>query len=497
MLEKNHSIQRGNEKMLNHLNNHFNKTETTNGALAFKSTQSAVLDMFAQGGAMRQSNDRDVVSTFSKAFAEELALKALFYLRDIRGAGQGERRFFKLALVHLANHHKASLKKNLHLIPEFGRWDDLLVLLDTPLKSAVVLTIMEQLAKDMKGVPSLLGKWLPSENASSKETKRLARLLTKELGMKPAEYRKMLSKLRGQIGIVETLLTQKEYSHIQYDKLPSVAGMKYRTAFFRNDEERYKAFLDSLEKGEVKVNSATLYPSDIAGKVLGNGWTLPRLTAQEVQLFEGQWKNLPNFIGEKAENSLVMADVSGSMNGVPMNVSVALAMYIAERNKGVYHNHFMTFSSKPELVKIQGGNIVEKLQNISRADWGMSTNIERALSTILNVAVENNVPQSEMVKKLYIISDMQFDQAARGADVHIFNSLAKEFNRHGYEFPNIVFWNVNAYDNHPMTMNDAGIQLVSGYSPSILTQLLNADGKTPYDFMVEVLMSERYAEVTA
>ena len=485
------------------MKNEFNKTTTENGAFAYKSTRSAVLDLFSQGGAMRARSQSDQVSLFSKAFAEEptLALKALFYLRDIRGTGQGERKFFRLALVHLATHHKASLAKNVHLIPEFGRFDDLLPLLETPVKNAVVKVIVDQLEKDFSGVPSLLAKWLPSENASSKDTKRYARILIKELQTTPREYRKMLTDLRKEIGIVETLLTEKRYEHIKYDQLPSLAGMKYRTAFFRNDIERYTAFLDSLEKGEVKVNAGTLYPSDIVGKILEKvgGWRASRVTPQEVQLFEGQWNNLPDFIGEKAENSLVMADVSGSMSGTPMHVSIALAMYIAERNKGVFHNHFMTFSTNPSLVQIQGGNIVEKVNNLQQADWKMTTDIEKAMLKILHIAVSNRVPQEEMVKKLYIISDMQFNQAVRtsNANQNMFVALGHEFERAGYKMPNIVFWNVRAAGNTPMEMNSLGVQLVSGYSPSILTQLLNADGKTPYDFMLDVLLSERYEKVTA
>ena len=487
-------------KMLNHLNNHFNETTTTNGAKAFKSTNSAVLDLFSQGGAMRNRSDSDIVTLFSKAYAENatLAMKTLFYLRDVTN-GQGERKFFRLALKHLAMHYKASLVKNLHLVPEFGRWDDLWVLLDTGVKEDVVKLVVNQLNEDIKAErPSLLAKWMPSENASSHTTKRYAKLIRQAVGTTPRKYRKLLSQLRAKINIVETKLTEKEYSEIDYSKLPSKAGMQYRGAFFRNDEVRYKAFLDSLEKGEVKVNAGALYPNDIVGKILGGGsWYRRQLTAQEIQLFEGQWANLPNFIGEKTENSLVMADVSGSMSGTPMNVSIALAMYIAERNKGVYHNHFMTFSERPQLVKIQGSNIVDKVNNISRAEWAMNTNIEKALQTILDVAVKNKLSNDEVVKKLYIISDMQFDSCTRGASVGIFDLMKEKFNNHGYDFPNIVFWNVNAYGNQPMTMNAQGVQLVSGYSPSILTQLLNNDGKTPYDFMLEVIDSERYKEVTA
>lgn len=487
--------------MLNHLNNHFNQTTTTNGAVAYKSTKSAVLDLFSQGGAMRQRSDNEIVTLFSKAFAEDatLALKTLFYLRDIT-QGQGERRFFRLALKHLAVHNKASLVKNLALVPEFGRWDDLWVLLDTDVKADVVKLVVTQLSKDaVSNNPSLLAKWMPSENASSFTTKKYAKILREAVGTTPKKYRKLLSALRKQISLVETKLTEKDYGAIDYSKLPSKAGMQYRGAFFRNDENRYKSFLDSLSKGEVKVNAGTLYPNDIVGKILqSRTYGGIRVTPQDTKLFEGQWNNLPNFIGDKQEDSLVMADVSGSMmtmGGLPMAVSIALAMYIAERNKGVFHNHFMTFSGNPELVKIQGSNIVEKVMNISRANWDMNTNIEKALKTVLNVAVANNVAKDEMVKKLYIISDMQFDSAVRGGN--IFGNMEREFNRHGYDLPNIVFWNVNSHLNQPAKMDKRGVQLVSGFSPSILTQLLNADGKTPYELMLDVVDSDRYKEVVA
>ena len=491
--------------MLNELNNHFNETTTENGALAYKTTQSAVLDLFSQGGAMRNRSDSDIVSLFSKAYAEnaELAMKTLFYLRDIR-EGQGERKFFRLSLQHLAVHNKESIVKNLHLIPAFGRWDDLWVLLETPVKADVVSMVKAQLLADKKAEnPSLLAKWMPSENASSMKTKKYGAILRKGLGGTPKEYRKLLSKLRAKLNLVESKLTEGRYADIAYDKLPSRAGMIYRGAFFRNDEERYTAFLDSLSKGEVKVNAGTLYPNDIVGKIMrSSGWggTSP----SDVKLFEGQWSNLPNFIGDNKEESIVMADVSGSMSGVPMEVSIALAMYIAERNEGAYKDHFMTFSARPQLVKIQGSNIVEKVNNIRRAEWGMNTDIEKALQTLLNVAVSNNLPNEEVVKKIYIISDMQFDEATstggwydRKPRVNIFGNMKEKFEACGYDFPNIVFWNVRAVGNTPMTMNNDGVQLVSGYSPSIMTQLLNADGKTPYDFMLDVIMADRYKEVVA
>lgn len=493
--------------MLNHFKNEFNQTTTENGAFAYKSTKSDVLDLFSQGGAYRNRSDRDVAMLFSKAFAENplLAMKTLFYLRDVT-EGQGERRFFRLALKELALHNPVALKKNLHLIPTFGRWDDILVLLETSLKSDVSALIKAQLKADVKtDNPSLLAKWMPSENASSIQTKKYAKILRESMGATPKQYRKLLSKLRKQIDVLETKLTEKNYEAIDYSKLPSKAGLIYRGAFFRNDEERYKNFLDSLTKGEVKVNAKALYPYEITAKAF-QGWSGRNMwgsygsavvTREEVQLLDAQWKALPDFIGEEGENSLALIDTSGSMSGTPINVAISLGIYLAERNKGPFHNHFLSFNSNPELCEIRGTNIVEKARNISDTSWGGSTNIQKAFERILKVAVDNNTPQEEMVGKLYIISDMQFDRCTGSPSVHIFKAMEKRFNDAGYKLPNLVFWNVDARNsNTPMTMNEQGVQLVSGFSPSIFKNLLSADGMTPYELMLEVIESDRYKEVT-
>lgn len=496
--------------MLNHFKNEFNETTTANGAKAYKGTQSALLDLFALGGAYRQRTDKDVTDLFSSAFAEDatLALKTLFYLRDIT-QGQGERRFFKVVLQHLALHNPDALAKNLHLIPEFGRWDDMWVLLETGLKNDVMKLVKAQLLADKKSEnPSLLAKWMPSENASSYKTKKYAKLMIKHFGTTPKKYRKLLSGLRKKIGLVETKLSEKRYDLIDYSKLPARAGLIYRGAFYKHDEENYKNFLDSLTKGEVKVNAKTLYPYDIVSKAFqgyngrniwhGYGYNAKSLTREEIQLLDAQWKALPDFIGDNPQNSIAVVDTSGSMSGNPMNVAVSLGIYLAERNKGVFHNHFFTFSSRPELKEVVGSNIVEKARKLSDSSWGGSTNVEAVFQKILDTAVKNNVPKEEMIAKVYIISDMQFNHCVDGASKHIFKNMAKKFEDAGYELPNLVFWNVNAFmSNVPFTMNEQGVQLVSGLSPSIFKQLLSADGKTPFELMLEVIDSERYKEVTA
>lgn len=479
--------------MLNHLQNHFNETTTENGAFAYKSTKSDVLDLFSQGGAYRGRNEDEVVRLFSKAFAENplLALRTLFYLRDIK-QGQGERRFFKTSLKYLALHHPEVLSQNLHLVSQFGRWDDLWVLLDTRLKSGVADLVRRQLVKDKNSEnPSLLAKWLPSENASSSTTKKYAKVLREHFGVTPREYRKLLSKLRKEISLVETKLTEKKYDEIEYDKLPSKAGMIYRNAFLRNDNVRYTDFLDKLSSGEKTINAGTLYPYEITSKAMNT------YGGSEVQLLDGMWKNLPDYIGENKENSIAVVDVSGSMHGQPMEVAISIGLYLAERNEGIFHNNFFTFSEAPQLVTVKGNNIVEKVQNMQRSNWGYSTNIESTFNQILDVAVTYSIPQEEMIEKLYIISDMQFNQADGNANAHLFKRLEKKYAEHGYKLPSLVFWNVDAInDNTPFTMNDEGVQLVSGFSPSIFKSLMTGEVTTPYDLMLEVVNSERYEEVT-
>jgi hypothetical protein len=484
--------------MLNYLVDEFNKSSTANGAFAYKSTKSAVLDLFALGGAYRNRSDRDVVMLFSKAFAENplLAMKTLFYLRDIR-FGMGERLFFKLCLQHLAIHNQEALAKNLHLVSEFASWDDFWVLLETPLKNAVISLVDLQLNNDvLSETPSLLGKWMPSENTSSYKTKKYAKIIRQSLELSPRQYRKMLSSLRKKIDIVESKMSANQWSDIQYDKLPSKAGLNYRNAFFNRDGVRYGEFLEDLKQGKVTVNSSTLYPYEIVEKAIHDRWGYSDLSSEEVTLLDGMWNNLPDYIGDRKENSIAVVDVSGSMSGTPMNVAISLGIYLAERNKGTFHNHFFTFSERPQLVKVEGTNIVEKVLNMERANWGYSTNVESVFNKILDTAIKNKVSQDEMIDKVFIISDMAFNQASGGANAHIFKELARNYSANGYALPQLVFWNVNAFmSNTPFTMNDEGVMLVSGFSPTIFKNLLGSESINPYELMLEVIESERYSEV--
>lgn len=474
--------------MLYHLKNEMNTTRTLNGAKAHSTTQSNLLDFFAQGGAMRDRQEEDILRLFSRAFAEDesLALKMLFYFRDIR-EGQGERNTFKVILRYLAKHYPDRIKELVQLVPLYGRWDDLYVLFDTKLEDEAIRLIADQLKKDIESEkPSLMAKWLKSENTSSETSRLLAKKTRKGLKLQPREYRKTLSSLRNQIDVVERKMSASEWDEINYSGVPSKASLTYRNAFRKHDEDRYQDFLDSVANGNASINTKAIFPYEIVHKVF---------RGESDNTIDLMWDNLPDYVG-KEENSIAVVDVSGSMSGLPMEVAISIGLYLGERNKGGFHNHFITFSQKPELVQITGKTVSEKIMNMQRAKWGYNTNIEQVFCVILNTAIKNNVPKEQMVDKLYIISDMQFDVADRSADDFLFEYLKSKYAAAGYELPKLVFWNVSAKtEAYPATIHNGDVQLVSGCSPSLFKNLMKDEFLSPTELMNEILMSERYAPI--
>jgi len=479
---------------MNALESEMNVTETLNGAKAYKSTLNKCLDLFGKIAACR--NDvKQAQKLFAHAYAEnaETATRILFWARDIRG-GQGEREVFRNLFKYLVEDNGEIGEKLVSLVPVYGRWDDLLVLENTSAWETVLNAIQNQMNLDRfsfkAGAPvSLLAKWMPSINASSKDSKRLGRKIAAHLGMTEREYRKVLSNLRTHINVVEKAMCSKEWSVIDYSKLPSRAAFMYRKAFAKQDADRYSAYLNAVEKGEAKINAATLYPYDIVEQYLYKG-------ARNDKTIDLQWEALPNYMEGKEFNGLVVADVSGSMMGRPMAVSISLAMYIAERNTAqVWKNKFLTFSAQPELQSIVGSTIGKRVENLSRAAWQMNTDLMAVFKTVLDAGVKNNVPAEDMPQKLIIVSDMQFDQCCRSNKRTNFEQIQKLYRKAGYEMPQLVFWNVNSYGNVPIEAHDTGTCLVSGCSPSILKSVLTDSVITPIDTMNETVYNERYDAV--
>ena len=488
--------------MLQYLKQESNKTFTENGAVTYSSTLSDCLDLFATVGALRRESEEEIVSRFMRAYTEnkDVAMKLLFFARDIRG-GLGERRVFRTIIRWLSCNETESLRKNLHYIAEYGRFDDLMILFGTPLEKDMLEYIKTQLYSDLEGMEnggdvSLLAKWLPSVNASNAETKKLAKKVARFLQLDDAAYRKLLVRLRAHIRIIENNLRERDYT-FDYEKQPSKAMFKYRNAFIRNDGERYNEFLNKARCGEVKLNTNVLTPYEIITPFFKRN-----VSDEERISINTTWNALEDFTND--ENALAVIDGSGSMYGgadpIPATVALSLGIYFAERNKGAFKNHFITFSETPQLVEIKGDDILDKVRYCHDYGEVANTNIQKVFELVLNAAKKNNVPQAELPKRVYIISDMEFDCCADDANLTNFEYAKKLFADAGYKLPEVVFWNVSSRNRQqPVTKNEQGVLLVSGCTPRLFSMI--ADGSisdmAPYEFMMEVLMSERYEKIAA
>ncbi len=483
--------------MLEFLKNMANRTRTENGAVTLRSTGSDCLNLFATIGAMRAQNVAEIEKRFLRAYAEnpDLAMKILFYARDIRG-GLGERSVFRTLLHYLAENEIQSLVRNLPYIAEYGRWDDVLVLMNTPAHAAAVALLREQFEMDMKSLASgepvsLLGKWLPSVNAHNSEVVKLAKQLARAFGMNEAQYRKALSALRQKICILENNLRERDYT-FDYACQPSKAMFKYRKAFLRNDEVRYRSYMQSVSAGEAVLHTGVLMPYEIVSAAYN-------AVPSERAALDVTWNALENFT--RGENALVVAGGSGSMywggNPTPATVAQSLAIYFAEHNRGIFHNHFITFSMNPRLVEIKGNDIVEKVRFCRTFDECANTNLQAVFELILQTAVMNRLPQAMLPTTLYIISDMEFDTCAANSSLTNFEQAKQLYRSYGYELPHVVFWNVQSRNEQlPVKMNEQGVALVSGCNLRLFSQVLSGE-TDPYTYMMNVIGGERYRMICA
>lgn len=493
---------------LNNLQAATNFTVTENGALTHRSTGSKVYDMFSLGGAYRKRSDEDCILLFKNAFEENetLALKCLFYLRDARG-GQGERRFFRVCFKWLCQNYPAAALRNIEHLSEYGRWDDMwFATEETSVFEKALEVVRHQLALDVQcKTPSLLAKWMPSENASSKATKAMAHTIRNYLGFTHKQYRKTLSILRERINIVERLMSANEWDKIEFDKIPSRAGLIYKNAFARRDmiAKKYEVF---AKDKTTKVNASVLYPHEVAHKAFATRASYGDTDREMIQKY---WDNLPDYYGDNEENGIAVVDVSGSMWGQPLEVAVSMGAYIAEKAHGPFAGHFITFSGRPELVEFKGLDITDKLCRCRHANWAMNTNIEAVFDLLFNTAQQSSTKAEDMPERIYIFSDMEFDgcvtsgaasdewnyygsRLGRNGIDTLMERVAKKWAAAGYKLPSVVFWNVDARQNNIPAIGD-GFSYVSGFSPVMIETILS--GRDGISLMLDKLNSERYAAI--
>lgn len=422
---------------------------------------------------------------------------------------QGERRFFRVCFKWLAKEYPELAFRNLDLVSEYGRWDDLYCVENTELEDDAFEIIQCQLNKDLKSLiespkeaVSLLAKWLKSENASSAETKRLANKTRIALGYSPSKYRKILSALRTRINIVEKLMSEGKWEEIEYAKLPSKAGLIYRNAFARRDAERYAEFINSKE---TKVNAATLYPYDIVKQVTNSisYWNDNLdLTDIERETLNKYWKNQINYFNDKPCKMMCIVDTSGSMTSSyrtsvkPIDVAISLGMYCAERIGEPFKNYFISFSSRPQLIAVEGIDFCDKVKRIYQQNLCENTNLKAVFDMLLNMYKRGNINPEDMPEQLVVISDMEIDCGSYWRDDNERKTemelIRRQWENAGLKMPKLVYWNCSARSDLILDSGE-NVTFVSGCSSVIFEALLQ--GKSSKDLMLDKLNSERYAEV--
>lgn len=455
-------------------------TTTTNGMGAHSKTGSALVDLFSSIGASRDSV-REAINTFERALNVDaiLAAKILLWARDVR-EGAGERNVPREMLKFLENRDPELVLRLLPKLPELGRFDDLLVFGNPKVKKAA----LSLFADALRSGSGLAAKWAPREKSANRKQ---AIELMQFMGLTPKQYRRLIVEATN---VVETKMCANDWNDINFSHVPSVAHSRYKKAFAKKAPEAYGSYVTALVKGTpgVKINAGAIFPHDVIKNALSN--------RSLSDVIDAQWAALPNFMGD-GHKALAMVDVSGSMScsvgGISgtkcIQVAIALGLYVSDKNSGPFKDLFLTFSTRPSFVHLTG-KITDKIQQMSRAKWDMSTNLEGAFEAILDHAVQNDVPAEDMPSTLLILSDMQFNACVRGATAT--DMIKKAYTRAGYSIPNVVFWNLNEYGNRPAKSSTPGVALVSGFSPAILSSVLGREIKSPYETMMDVIGNSRY-----
>ena len=495
------------------LDEEYNLSVTENGAIGYRTTGSSLLDLNFAVTSLRHATVSQIQTMFAKAYFEDklLAIKWMFFAGDVRG-GLGERRLFRICLQYLADNHPTHARRLLPLVAHYTRWDNLFCLLGGDLQNDVLALMQQQLDADLQSMKrhesvSLLAKWLPSVNASSKQTRTYANIIIRYLHCTAAEYRKTLAALRRYTNVLEVKMSAGQWGDIVYEEVPSKANLAYNKAFLRNDNDRRSAYLAALQAGKTTINAGVLFPHEIVTRYKASEFNARRLLPRDPAL-EGLWKALPNYVNED-DTTLCVADGSGSMTAqisrtrtTCLDVANALAIYFAERCNGEFKDKYITFSEHPQLVDLSKGDCLrDKLEIAYAHNEVANTDLEAVFNLILRTAVKGNMKQRDLPKNILILSDMEFDYAvsshtiANKAYVRLFTEIGRNYAQYGYRLPRLVFWNIHSTTKTiPVVENDMGVALVSGFSPIVVKMVLS-NKLDPYEVLLDMLDTERYDAV--
>ena len=497
------------------------KSYTANGGTAYSTSGSTLVDLNFSVPSLRNvavnfygksTHDRyfysadgvmdavEALRLFITSYEEDplYTMKWLMYARHIK-LGLGERDVFRMMLTKIGDlHPEMALQFIIGTeLWNYGRWDDVLrIFFDTTsgiLHDGLGELIVNQFRRDVMGCGlgdsiSLLAKWMPSNNTSSKQKRSEAAILQSLLHLNAREYRKILSKLREHLAVVDRKASLNQWNDINYNHVPSKANLKYRNAFLKHDEERRQAYLTSLEKGDdsVKINANSMFLYDIMQAYIDNNSCWRNILRPYDETLEQLWNAQES--PKDYDDILVIRDGSGSMGQqlsgnssvTALSVADSIALYCAQHNKNEsFKNRFITFSNRPQMVDISMCETLrDKLRRLHRFDDYSNTDIEATFDLIIDTAVRNHLRQDELPSACLIISDMQFDQATKHEDnTTVIESCRQKFEALGYTIPRLIFWNVSVYAHNtiPVQMHPSGVILVSGFSKSIVDMVVSRE----------------------
>jgi hypothetical protein len=459
-------------------------TTTANGDITHATSANVFVDLFYKLGASR-ANPESLVPEFTAALATDLgiAVRLLLWARDVRG-GAGERAVFKVLAKEAINAMTADqAARFVKKIPEVGRWDDVWRLF---YKTKYHTVAFDYIAESLLKGDALCAKWCPREKSANAN---VANALRRHMQLSNSQYRKLLVKLTT---VVETQMCKNEWEAIELSHVPSQAMNNYSGAFARRAPEKWEDYITKVESGEAKINAGAIYPYQLLSHTYHTGFTM---SAQQA----AQWAALPNFAGDNNGKILPVVDVSGSMMSplssdssvTCLHVAMSLGLYLSERLNGAFKDTFVTFAGNPSLQVLKG-DMNQRLKQLSKADWGTSTDFDKVFKTVLNAALKHNVDQRDMPHTMIIFSDMQFNDCMNGSSNTATERVKQMYADAGYVMPQLVFWNLHASKNSPVVYDTSGTALVSGFSPSMLKNLLSGEDMTPVAVMMKTLMVARY-----
>ncbi len=452
---------------------------------------------------IHKSASEDLVDTFLLAFN----------LRDPRG-GKGERDLGRQILVWLFYNYTTEFEKVFKLIPEYGRWDDLLCFFpkyiytfclgelndqQKSVQNKIITFISEQILSDYNDMlegksVTLCSKWMPSEGDSDDKKYQLVETLISHMEISKREYRKKyISPLRSYLKIVEKYMCEKRWNEIDFSHVPSCAMKKLKKAFEKNANESFNSWQQKLQKGEVKINAKVLFPHEVIREIRKNRGIVDIICEEQWKVLEKEVEKLGNF-----NKTLVVVDTSGSMESpdfLPLDIATALGLLISNNVQGEFHNHVITFHETPTFQVLENKNLETRYKQIRNIQWGGSTNLQAVFELILNKAKLANLKESDMPDTIFIISDMQFNQVEGfyGQKTN-FEVVDEKYKLAGYQRPKIIFWNVNGLStDFPVSVQDDGTCLISGATTSIISSILNTVEFSSYGIMRTELDKERYS----